>query len=223
MRSVLSSLDPVAKAFESAGLCLRFIQSETYKSARAIFAFMPLKDEVDVLPILRAAIADGKKVLLPKILGGIKPNCKIEIPGSTEKNSAEKNGGGEMDFYCVEHDPIEETEANEFGMYEPKPSCKKIDIETFFAKTRDEEIVVLVPGLAFTKDGLRLGRGGGYYDRFLERFSKPRAANKGVTNSEQRPKLIGVCYEAQLLKELPYTHHDIQMDAVLCARSDFHL
>ena len=75
MREILSSLTPIAKAFESASLCMRFIQSETYKNARAIFGFMPLKDEVDILPILRAALAARKKVLLPKIAGKTKMHC----------------------------------------------------------------------------------------------------------------------------------------------------
>ncbi|MDE5776031.1 MAG: hypothetical protein K2H67_04015, partial [Treponemataceae bacterium] len=138
MREALATLDPIAKAFESAGLCMRFIQSETYKSSRAIFGFMPLKDEVDVLPILRVAIADGKKVLLPKIVCEIKSNCKAEFSASA-KNSTSKIGG-KMDFYFVERDPIEETEEGAHGIFEPKPSCEKADIEKLFAEMRGEKI-----------------------------------------------------------------------------------
>ena len=218
MREALASLDPIAKAFESAGLCMRFIQSETYKSSRAIFGFMPLKDEVDVLPILRAAIVDGKKVLLPKIVRETKSNCKTEFPDSAE-NFTGKIECGKMDFYFVERDPIEETEKGAHGIFEPKPSCKKADIEKIFMKMRGEKIVVLVPGLAFTKEGFRLGRGGGYYDRFLERISGIFAAGENANNSETKPKFIGVCYAAQILENVPRKTHDIQMDIVLSAHN----
>ncbi|MDE7290863.1 MAG: 5-formyltetrahydrofolate cyclo-ligase [Treponemataceae bacterium] len=211
MREALASLDPIAKAFESAGLCMRFIQSETYKSSRAIFGFMPLKDEVDVLPILRAAIADGKKVLLPKIVCEIKSNCKAEFSASA-KNSTGEIEGGKMDFYFVERDPIEETEEGAHGIFEPKPSCQKADIEKLFAEMHGEKIVVLVPGLAFTKEGFRLGRGGGYYDRFLERLSRISAA---IENSEAKVELVGVCYAAQILENVPRETHDARVDCVV--------
>ena len=218
MCEALASLDPIAKAFESAGLCMRFIQSETYKSSRAIFGFMPLKDEVDVLPILRTAIADGKKVLLPKIVCETKSNCKAEI-FEGEKNSTGEIEGGKMDFYFVKRDPIEETEECAHGIFEPKSSCEKADIENFFMEMRGEKIVVLVPGLAFTKEGFRLGRGGGYYDRFLERLSGICAASEGAQIPETKPKLFGVCYAAQILENVPRETHDIQMDIVLSAHN----
>lgn len=218
MREALASLDPIAKAFESAGLCMRFIQSETYKSARAIFGFMPLKDEVDVLPILRAAIVDGKKVLLPKIVCEIKSNCKAEI-FEGEKNSTGEIEGGKMDFYFVKRDPIEETEECAHGIFEPKSSCEKADIEKFFTEMHSEKIVVLVPGLAFTKEGFRLGRGGGYYDRFLERILGICAANENTKNSETKPKFVGVCYGAQILESVPREMHDARVDIVLSAHN----
>lgn len=62
--------------------------------------------------------------------------------------------------------------------------------------------VVLVPGLAFTKDGKRLGRGGGYYDRLLaETGSKPRK--------------IGCAFEFQILDDLPTEGHDAPVDDVV--------
>lgn len=218
MREMLATFDPVAKAFESAGLCMRFIQSDAYKSSRAIFGFMPLKDEVDVLPILRAAIADGKKVLLPKIACEIKSNCKTGISKGAE-NSTDETGGGKMDFYFVKRDPIEETEEGAHGIFEPKPSCEKADIEKILMEMRSEKIVVLVPGLAFTKEGFRLGRGGGYYDRFLERLSGICAASESAKNTEAKVKFVGVCYGAQVLESVPREMHDARVGTVLSAHN----
>lgn len=61
--------------------------------------------------------------------------------------------------------------------------------------------LVLVPGLAFTRAGERLGRGGGFYDRFL--------ALPGLA-----ARRAGVCFSAQLLDALPAEPHDARVEAV---------
>lgn len=68
----------------------------------------------------------------------------------------------------------------------------------------EEVDLFLVPGLAFTADGRRLGRGGGFYDRLLPR---------------RRPHCtaLGVCFAQQLLPELPCEPHDARVDAVISA------
>lgn len=66
--------------------------------------------------------------------------------------------------------------------------------------TTVEPDVLLVPGLGFTKEGVRLGRGAGYYDKYLEGY-------KGYK--------IGICYELQIQDELPFEDHDQKMDWVI--------
>lgn len=61
--------------------------------------------------------------------------------------------------------------------------------------------VIVVPGLAFTRDGRRLGQGGGWYDRFL-------AARR--TDA----LVIGVCFAEQLRDDLPVAGHDVSVDVV---------
>jgi len=61
---------------------------------------------------------------------------------------------------------------------------------------------LLVPGLAFTRRGLRLGRGGGFYDRALRHFPKSTVR-------------AGVCFAFQLLEALPKEPHDQPVDLVL--------
>jgi 5-formyltetrahydrofolate cyclo-ligase len=59
---------------------------------------------------------------------------------------------------------------------------------------------VIVPGLAFTVAGDRLGYGQGYYDRFLPTVSAPS---------------VGVCFAEQLVDEMPLTEHDVQVGTVV--------
>lgn len=62
-------------------------------------------------------------------------------------------------------------------------------------------IVIVVPGMAFDKHGHRLGRGKGYYDRFLSR----------IPNIYK----IGVCFPFQLIDKVPFEPTDILVDEVL--------
>ncbi len=62
--------------------------------------------------------------------------------------------------------------------------------------------LMICPGVAFTEDGRRLGRGKGYYDRYL---SQP----------DLRAYRVGVCYTHQIVEELPVEEHDVKMDLVV--------
>ena len=63
--------------------------------------------------------------------------------------------------------------------------------------------VVLVPGMAFDVEGNRLGRGKGYYDRFLKSLNNPR------------PRLIGVCFDFQKVDMVPTEPTDVKVDVVV--------
>lgn len=69
--------------------------------------------------------------------------------------------------------------------------------------------VVIVPGLAFDVHGHRLGRGGGFYDRFLVRLGR-------------RTTLIGIACDKQIVDAIPIDDHDIPMDLVVTDRRVAH-
>ena len=67
----------------------------------------------------------------------------------------------------------------------------------------DETALVLMPGLAFDPQGHRIGYGGGFYDRFLEK--------------EPEHPTLALCYAFQMLEHLETEEHDIPVDCVLWA------
>jgi len=81
----------------------------------------------------------------------------------------------------------------------------KFGIREPVAGARPETLdLIVIPGLAFTSDGYRLGRGGGFYDRFLS------------TLPEYTVK-VGVCFAFQILPEIPHVDHDVKVNALVYA------
>lgn len=85
-------------------------------------------------------------------------------------------------------------EAGAYGIMEPKgpafTAYKNIDL-------------IIIPGVAFDVKNNRLGRGKGYYDRFLQQMRQTHAYK------------IGICFPHQLVDSIPTTAYDIPMDEVL--------
>jgi 5-formyltetrahydrofolate cyclo-ligase len=85
--------------------------------------------------------------------------------------------------------------ASRWNLMEPDPAqCPMVAAEAID--------LLLIPGLAFSRTGGRLGRGGGFYDRFLI-GTHPHAVK------------VGVCFQVQLLDNLPLEAHDHEVDFVV--------
>ena len=80
------------------------------------------------------------------------------------------------------------------GAWEPRDFCPPVPIAGLDR--------IIVPGLAFTATGARLGRGGGYYDRLLSR-------------ADCRAQLIGLAYDFQIIAELPVEPHDPRVHQII--------
>jgi 5-formyltetrahydrofolate cyclo-ligase len=99
--------------------------------------------------------------------------------------------GKALSFHVVS--ALSELLPGRFGIREPRTGL-----------TPERLDLIVVPGLAFTAAGHRLGHGAGFYDRFLSAL--PPTTVK-----------IGVCFEFQLLPEIPHESHDALVDAVVTA------
>jgi 5-formyltetrahydrofolate cyclo-ligase len=79
--------------------------------------------------------------------------------------------------------------------------------------------VAIIPGMAFDAAGHRLGRGKGYYDRFLATYFAPRtshlATDLSPLSSLLSPLKIGVCFPFQRVAEVPVEDHDVSVDMVV--------
>ena len=98
--------------------------------------------------------------------------------------------GDIMNFYCYDKNSMA---IGAYGINEPQRGL--------LVKASEIDAIV-VPGVAFTKDGARMGRGKGFYDKYL-------------SQSDFSALKIGVCYREQLVSKIPTELHDVSMDVVI--------
>ena len=98
--------------------------------------------------------------------------------------------GDVMNFYCYSPESMS---SGAFGILEPVGGEPVAPYEID---------VMVVPGVAFTLTGDRMGRGKGYYDKYM-------------SLEEFRAVKIGVCYDVQLVDVLPTEIHDVKIDSII--------
>lgn len=155
-------------AAASERLAEKLYATEQYRNARTVYGYLPYNQEVRTVPMLERALADGKRVAVPKVYGD------------------------EMKFIYMTD--LSLVEKSDMGIPEPVADGPLGD---------DPTALVLMPGLAFTVKGDRMGYGGGYYDKFLAR--------------EPDHPTVALCYDFQMVEDLPTQDHDIPVDVVLWA------
>lgn len=153
-----------------------FLSQKFYKDATVIYTYLEYNTEIITRYIIEQAWRDGKRVAVPKVLG----------------NGTED---GMMEFYYI----------NDFSSIEegycgiPEPCGCEEDI------AEDDDVLILMPGLAFDRKLNRLGYGGGFYDRYLERR---KAAGTSFFK-------VSLAYDFQLFEELETEAHDEKIDALI--------
>ena len=157
-----------------------FINSSLYQECRTILAFVSSGFEMDTKALIKKALADGKRVAVPRI-----------IPNTCD-----------MDFYFLDgNEKLDsQLERSSFNLQEPKASLEKLEVQCLPIHT-----VILLPGLAFSHSGARLGRGKGFYDRYIEKlYAQTQVIHLPTA-------LIGWGFEAQVFDEIPFGEHDIML------------
>lgn len=162
------------------------LAAEQFCRADIVLGYFFHGDEADCTDVLYRALLREKAAGAPRI-----------VPHTPD-----------MDFYLLDGTlPLgDQIARGAFGISEPVASLEKLPLSPALAKKR---ILMLVPGLAFTQDGRRLGRGKGFYDRYIARL---KGTGADVT-------LAGFCFPCQIVDDLPTERHDVRMDVVFSAAS----
>ncbi len=146
-----------------------------FLQADTVMFYISKDGEVDTEQMIRDALKMGKKVVVPLTLVKEKKIIPSELK-----------------------DYDKELEKGPFGIYQP-------GLKFIRKKTLKDIDLVIVPGVAFDRSGNRLGRGGGYFDRFLAKLKK-----KNVP-------MFGLAFDFQIQKKIEVFSHDIPVTQLISA------
>ncbi len=146
-----------------------FRHNELWLRAKTVMMTVSFGTEFDTHGLIKEALASGRKVIVPKVVPEF----------------------GGLELRRIEHFPGDLIPGN-YGILEPDP------LRTPFESGFDLDLI-LVPGMAFTEHGYRLGYGGGYFDRFLPSVGK-------------RAIKVSLIDEAHVFSNLPIDKHDVPVD-----------
>ena len=158
-------------------ICQKVVDSSAYRASRAVMYYVDVRSEVRTRHYLPVALDHHKKIVVPYCVNG------------------------ELELFHLES--MDELALGMYRILEPRAElrslpAKKVDV--------GELDFILVPGVAFTRDGARMGHGFGYYDKLL-----------GYARAET--PLVALAFECQLFADLPTESHDIFMDEVVTEKA----
>ena len=178
IRERLRGLDPEERLADSVAVCKTILNSPVWAAADTVFAFVSLPDEVETTELCERALKEGKRLGLPRF------------------------GEEGLRFFAVEN--LAELRAdNTLAIRQPGDGLPLL------CSTREPRqpgrLLIVTPGRAFTREGERLGRGGGFYDTFFSALRENHIVFQA----------IGVAFEQQLEERLPVEENDERVHGVV--------
>ena len=164
---------------------------EEYRRAEVILAYVSYRSEVDTTALIQKALADGKYVFAPKV------------------------SGNEMEFWQISS--LENLREGYRGILEPEQS---ISFPDWISRNIGSKVMMWMPGIAFDKERHRIGYGGGFYDRYLNRLMQQsdQIASADQTRTQSGRFMLttaAFAYSCQILERIPYEEHDVKPDFLI--------
>jgi len=179
-RALAASLPPAAVAEESRAAAALLLSRPEFAEAELLLVFLSMPGEIDTAPLVEAALAAGKRVAAPRI------------------------EGGDLAFVPLGRD-WRDWPPDRWGIPDPPASARALGT----AELGRLRVLVAAPGLLFDAEGRRLGRGKGFYDRFL------RGAREAAREGGGSLVACGYALSVQLVPEAPAGPGDEAVDLVI--------
>ena len=166
-------LPPDTRAAHSAAITARLLQLPEYRQASAVLGYMNFGAEFASELWIRQVLADDKRLALPRV----------------------NRHTNQLDLYWVD-DLETQLESGLWGIREPVVErCERLS-------ALNEVEFTLLPGVAFTRNGARLGYGGGFYDKLLARTT-------------HNPALVAAAFALQLVEQIPQEATDVKVEWII--------
>ena len=164
----------------SADIVGRFMALPAYQTAQVVMFYVDVRSEVRTRQALPLALTHGKTIIVPW--------C---------------NAAGELELFRLES--MDDLAVGMYKILEPREELRHLPER----QVRPDQLdLVMVPGVAFTREGARMGHGKGYYDKLLE-------------HARPDTPLVALAFECQLFPELPVAAHDVFMDLVITEKTTY--
>lgn len=175
--------EQIDKEVMSRIICAQFVAHPVYQQAETVMWYIHCRSEVRTQSALLGELDAGGK--------------RIVIPYCTK----DEQGHNKLGLWWLED--FAELVPGMWGILEP-PKQRWGELGKEVAPEQLD--CVMVPGVAFDRNGGRLGNGAGYYDRLLKSVRADAV-------------LIGVCFESQLVEQVAMDAHDVAMDIVMTEKN----
>jgi 5-formyltetrahydrofolate cyclo-ligase len=157
----------------SAEICRKFVSLPEYAAAQTVMYYLDVRTEVQTRQELPAALESGKRIVVPYCVDG------------------------QLELFLLKG--ADELSVGMYKILEPREELRQDAEHRVDVLELD---LIMVPGVAFDRQGGRMGHGFGYYDKLLER-ARPDTP------------LVALAFECQLFPEIPTQAHDIFMDKIV--------
>lgn len=171
IRKLRDSLPEDERSVKSAGITDNVTGTPEYKAARDVLVYVSTGSEADTTELIKRCFEDKKNVYVPKVYG--------------------------KDMRFIGISSLVELEPGYYGIMEPvsdEPVWEKGSMDTY------NDTLCIMPGLAFDREFNRIGYGGGFYDKFLEKAQVYKMA---------------VCYDCQIVECIDAQDTDIKPDMIV--------
>ncbi|KAJ6640892.1 5-formyltetrahydrofolate cyclo-ligase [Pseudolycoriella hygida] len=196
IKKIISTMTAEDRLKQSASITSQILSMAIFMRSKRVSVYLSTESEVSTKEILNAMFAQGKEVFVPTYAGSTMKMVKIN------------------DIADYESLPL-----TKWNIKQPRASDSREN-----ANLTGGLDLVLLPGVAFTKNGGRMGHGMGYYDKYLQGLFE--ACPSRVAPSEWRSNLdkklkegktalIGLAFKQQMVDEVPIDVTDILLDVVV--------
>lgn len=188
-RAARLNISPEERQARSRAACVSLLAESAWHKARCVALYMAVRGETDCAPLLEEAWLSGRRVLLPL--------CSKNIAGSMRLVPCAGPKDLRPGAYGIPEPRLPEESSHGPPAGGPLPGtseqCGHPELPAELSELPD---LIVTPGVAFDRQGRRLGAGGGYYDRL---FALPALA--GTLR-------IGLAFAVQIVDQLPHDAWD---------------
>ncbi len=167
--SARRALTAAERQAKSQAIQEKLLSNQVLSKAKSIFCYVSSEDEVHTEKLLSGILSEGKVLLVPYIT-----DAKAGLMEAAQLRQVKELVSGVYDIPTVP------------------------EVDKCFWSPADIDVVI-VPGSAFDADGRRIGMGGGFYDRFLEKSSAVKVA---------------LAYDCQMFPQIPAEEYDKKVDII---------